>query len=187
MARRPTTPRRPPPPIGAEKLAELALAYVARFATTRARLARYLGRKVRERGWDGPDDAGAVIAALVAKYADQGFVDDVRFAEARADSLSQRGFGLRRVRQTLWSDGIAAADAEPVIDARVDTAWDTAVAFARRRRVGPFAAALVTDPKLRARHIAAFMRAGHAMSLALRLLAMPPGASLLDEGDADRL
>jgi regulatory protein len=187
MARRPTQPRRPPPPIGAEKLAELALAYVARFATTRARLARYLSRKVKERGWEGTAAPADVIAALVEKHADQGFVDDRRFAEARADSLSRRGFGLRRVRQTLWSDGITADDAEPVIEARADSAWDTAIAFARRRRVGPFATAPITDPKLRERQIAAFLRAGHGMALARRILALPPGASLLDADDLDGL
>ena len=29
----------------------MALAYVGRYATTRAKLASYLGRKLRERGW----------------------------------------------------------------------------------------------------------------------------------------
>lgn len=165
----------------------MALAYVARFATTQARLARYLERKVRERGWDGPAPPSEIIAALVAKHVDQGFIDDQRFAEARADSLARRGFGLRRVKQTLWGDGIAAEDVDPVIDARADTAWDTAMAFARRRRVGPYGAAPLTDPKQRERHIAAFLRAGHPMALARRILALTPGASPLDEEAGDGL
>ena len=41
--------RRERPPLDAEKLRELALAYVGRFATTRARLSTYLERKIRER------------------------------------------------------------------------------------------------------------------------------------------
>ena len=51
MARR--TDRRPRPPLEQEKLSELALSYVGRFATSRAKLATYLERKVRERGWTG--------------------------------------------------------------------------------------------------------------------------------------
>ena len=36
-------------PLDAARLDELALAYVARFATSRAKLLRYLARKVRDR------------------------------------------------------------------------------------------------------------------------------------------
>jgi regulatory protein len=187
MARHPNNPRRPPPPFDAEKLGELALAYVARFATSRARLGRYLTRKVKERGWEGPGDAAAAIAALVEKQANLGFVDDRRFAEARADSLSRRGYGLRRVAQSLWYDGIEAVDSEPVIDARAISAWDTALAFARRRRVGPFAVMPVRDPRERERHIAAFLRAGHSLGIARRIMALEPGASLLDEEALDGL
>ena len=32
---------------------DLALRYVGKYATTRAKLAAYLARKLRERGWDG--------------------------------------------------------------------------------------------------------------------------------------
>jgi hypothetical protein len=32
------------------------LGYAGRYATTRARLAAYLERKLRERGWSGPAD-----------------------------------------------------------------------------------------------------------------------------------
>ena len=58
--------RRPRPPLSAEKLNELALAYVGRFATTRARLRTYLRRKVRERGWDdgSPPDFEAIAERL---------------------------------------------------------------------------------------------------------------------------
>ena len=40
-------------PLDPARLEELALAYVARFATSAAKLERYLPRKLRERGWDG--------------------------------------------------------------------------------------------------------------------------------------
>ena len=40
-------------PLNEERLHELALFYVGRFATTRAKLIAYLSRKLRERGWEG--------------------------------------------------------------------------------------------------------------------------------------
>src|SRR5690606_22662366 len=43
--------RRAPKPLDAARLDELALTYVARFATSAAKLERYLKRKLRERGW----------------------------------------------------------------------------------------------------------------------------------------
>ncbi len=43
-------PDRKPSPLTATRLQDLALSYVARFATTRAKLEAYLVRKLRERG-----------------------------------------------------------------------------------------------------------------------------------------
>ena len=48
-------PDRKPSPLTATRLQDLALSYVARFATTRAKLEAYLVRKLRERGWEGDD------------------------------------------------------------------------------------------------------------------------------------
>ena len=55
------------------RLGEMALAYVARFSTSAARLERYLRRKLRERGWDGEGEPQ--VAALVERYVDLGYVD----------------------------------------------------------------------------------------------------------------
>jgi regulatory protein len=44
-------PRRALPPLDQAALQELALRYVGKYATTRAKLRAYLGRKLRERGW----------------------------------------------------------------------------------------------------------------------------------------
>src|SRR5579864_698448 len=41
-----------PAPLDRERLEEMALRYVGRFATTKAKLTAYLWRKVRERGWN---------------------------------------------------------------------------------------------------------------------------------------
>jgi hypothetical protein len=46
-----TRPRRPLDPLERADLERFALRYVERYATTRGRLADYLKRKIRERGW----------------------------------------------------------------------------------------------------------------------------------------
>lgn len=190
MARRPFTARaeRPAPrPLDSARLDELALAYVGRFATSEARLARYLGRKLFERGWDDAGLSSDAVAAAVAKCARLGFVDDSAFAQQRGGALGRRGLGERRLRAQLSVDGIKADVAAPVLDSARDARMTTALAFARRRRLGPFGTGMPGDPKARDKVMGAFMRAGHDAATVRRILAIAPGddAALaeLDGGD----
>ena len=80
-----TASRKTPRPLDEARLEELALAYVGRFATTRAKLASYLARKLRERGWEAP--RAPATEALVEKLAGLGYVDDAAYALAKARSL----------------------------------------------------------------------------------------------------
>lgn len=176
-------PRKPRPPLDEDKLNELMLAYVARFATSRAKLATYLTRKIRERGWAGGGEPP--VEAMIAKAARVGFVDDAAFALSRARSLTARGYGERRVGQALHAAGIAEADAEPARDHARDDAVDSALHFAKRRRIGPFAA-VQPDPRAQEKALAAMIRAGHGFRLAKAIVALPPGADVdpqaLEEG-----
>lgn len=181
----PDAARRPPPALDEAALERLALRYVERFATTRAKLAAYLTRKLRERGWAGatPADPGA----LAERMAQLGYVDDRGFAEARAAAMARRGLGARRVRQDLRAAGIDQEDAGALAAAIDERALAAALAFARRRRVGPYRRAGGEDDRaLRDRQMAAMIRAGHAPDLARRVLALLPGAIPGEEqGDAD--
>lgn len=165
--------RRPKSPLDRAALERLALRYVERYATTRARLSAYLERKIRERGWsaDGPSPDPA---ALADRLAELGYVDDRAFAEARASAMVRRGLGARRVEQALRFAGVGEDDAEAVRPQVEAEALDSALAFARRKRIGPFAREL-PDPKQRERHAAALVRAGHAPRLAWKIARMSPG------------
>ena len=160
---------RPKPPLDEARLQEMALAYVARFATSAARLEAYLARKLRERGWEGkgaPD-----LVALSARFAELGYIDDESFARAKAGGLLRRGYGSRRIAQALSAAGIAE-DLRDAARPDARAARLAALALARRRRLGPFAAAdeAVADPderrKRREKQIAALIRAGHEFALA---------------------
>lgn len=172
---RKTRKDRPPPrPLDAARLEEMALAYVARFATSAGRLAAYCRRKLRERGYEGQDEDAPPpdIEALVARFVAKGFVDDAGFARAKAGGLLRRGYGARRVGEALRADGIA----EPL---RVEVApgeaerREAATAYARRRRFGPFARERLTadDRAARQKQLAALMRAGHDSGHARYVLA----------------
>ena len=165
--------RREPRPINAAQLQELALGYAARYATTVAKLRRYLVRKLRERVWTGSEPAD--IEALIGRIAASGYVDDRAYAILKTRELTGRGFGERRVRSALSAAGVAPDDRGVVEDA---SPFVAAIAFARRRRFGPFARdGVVADPVRRRRELAAMARAGHDFDVAQRVLAAVDEAS----------
>lgn len=174
-------PRHNVPPLDPASLERLALRYVERFATTRGRLADYLRRKIRERGWADaertPDPAD-----IAERMADLGYIDDRGWGEAKASAMARRGLGARRVSGALRQAGIADEDADAIAPGVEDRAKDAAFAFARRRRIGPFAAEIADRPT-REKQIAAMLRGGHAPVLARAIAGMRPGddPSILDE------
>jgi regulatory protein len=160
--------KRAKPPLDEAKLRDLALHYAARFATTGARLEDYLRRKIRERGL-AEDEGGRTrdvdIPALVARLVELGYVDDDAYARMRARDLGARGYGGRRVEETLRHAGVAeglrAAHAPGEAASR-----RAAALMARKRRLGPFGASPQTsDPlsqrKAHEKAVAAMLRAGH--------------------------
>ena len=154
-------------------LERAALDYAARYATTRSRLRAYLRRKLRERGWTEAE--APPVDALVERFAERGYVDDRAFAVARADALLRRGYGARRIGSALRAAGIDA-DVAGELDERIGAdAEAAAIRFARRKRIGPFAAA-PPDPAQMRRWFAAMIRAGHPTRLVYRLLDMDAGA-----------
>ncbi|MFM9978858.1 MAG: RecX family transcriptional regulator [Sphingomonadaceae bacterium] len=161
----------PRPPLDLPALEGLALRYVGRYATTEAKLARYLQRKIVERGW-GDEDA-ADIAALVARFAAAGYVDDRAFAEGRAGALARRGYGGRRIGAALAAAGVDRAIGEALRPCP-DAAYRAAETYARRRRFGPFAVTRAT-PEVARRQIAAMIRAGHDFGLARAFVLSLPG------------
>ncbi len=163
--------KRPRPPLDSEGLERLGLFYAGRYATTRSKLAAYLRRKLKERGWDGP--AEPPVERLVERFAELGYVDDKGFASARAASLLRRGYGERRVQAALKGAGIDEADSAEARDIGEDEALAAAHRFARRRRLGPYGES-GPDRSARDKAAAAMLRAGHRLDLVRQVLGTPP-------------
>lgn len=175
MAMPPTRSRKPRPPLTQAKLEEMALAYVGRFATSRSKLVSYLGRKLRERGWDGEVEPD--LAALAEKLAELGYVDDRAFALSKARSLMARGYGERRVGLALSIAGIDEEDGDEARSHVEERAVEAALRYARRRSIGPFAKSTL-NPADREKALAAMVRAGHRLDLAKAVVKLEPGAEL---------
>ncbi len=166
------TAKRPRPPLDADRLRDLALHYVGRYATSRAKLRLYLDRKIGERGWS--EETPPDVQALVDRFAELGYIDDAGFATMKGASMTRRGYGPRRVAEALRGAGITETDRQNA-DAQADAArWSAAETFARRKRIGPFAAGPI-DRDQRQKAIAAFLRAGHGYDVARKWVDAPPG------------
>lgn len=159
-------PRQPPKPLGPVRLEELALAYTARFAVSAGKLGDYLRRKLRTYGWEGDDEPP--VDAIVARFVDAGYVDDAAYARAKSASMLQRGLGMRRVAQAWQAARIAEDDRESA-QAGEGAQRRAALALARKRRFGPFAA-LPPDRAGREKQIAAMLRAGHPLDSAREMV-----------------
>lgn len=185
------------PPLDATRLRDLALHYAARFATTGARLEAYLARKIRERGLAEDADGRAApidLPALVARLVELGYVDDDAYARARARDLGQRGYGARRVEQTLRAAGVGEGLRQAHAPGEAASRRAAAL-MAQKRRLGPYATGTGNSDPIAARKahekaVAAMLRAGHDYQHVRFILAAPDAdaiAAWLDEADeADR-
>jgi regulatory protein len=162
----------------AAALHDAALAYLARYAATEAGLRRVLDRRVERwgRAANGSDDdvAAAKRAAgeVVARLAAAGAVSDSTFAESRARSLARAGRSRRAIAAALAAKGVATETARRVLPSE-ETELVSALALARRRRIGPFRAGGPPDDAGRRRELGVLARVGFPQSVALRALAMP--------------
>jgi regulatory protein len=169
----PKRTRGEPKPLDAARLDELALTYVARFATSAARLERYLRRKLRERGWGGEREPD--LPTLVGRYVELGYVDDSAYARSKSGSLLRRGYGMRRVNDALREAGIE----EPIRqETRPGPSAErrAALAMARKRGFGPFGRDAI-DRERRQKQIAAMLRAGHPLDSAREMVDAPSEAA----------
>lgn len=170
-----TKVRRVPPPLDQAKLQELALRYVGKYATTQSKLRAYLSRKLRERGWNGEREPD--LEGLAQRFAELGYVDDAAYALSKSRTLSGRGYGKRRIAAKLKLAGVTEDDGRAALEAAEADAVNAALRFAKRRRIGPFAAA-TPDRPAREKAIAAMVRAGHAFGLSRAIVSLSPGSDV---------
>lgn len=162
-------------------LHEAALAYLTKSAATSATLGRALERRVAT--WARKASrAGAAaesveedvarcreaIALIVARFVEVGLVNDAAFAEARAKRLSRAGRSRRAIAAHLASKGVSEAAAR---EALPSDELALALAFTKKKRIGPFAREVATREDER-KALAAMARAGFGWSVSERALRM---------------
>jgi len=182
--------RRAPRPAGSAparaRLHDAALAHLARFAATEAGLVRVLDRRIdrwaRAAGAEGTLDPDAIAGAqrasrlaareVACALVQSGVVDDTAFAGARARSLTRAGRSRVAVSAHLAAKGVPQAVAQAALpDPESELA--AALAYARRRRLGPFRAS-DADEDTRRKELGALARAGFPQPVAQQALRMAP-------------
>lgn len=178
---RPDKPAGPAP--SHDRLREAALRHLARFGATRAGLLQVLDRCIHRwaaraaaEGQDtAPLAATARLAArqVAADLAAAGAIDDAAFAAARASRLTRTGRSRRAVAAHLANKGVAPDLVETALGP--ENELPSALAYARRRRLGPFRRE--PAPEARLHDLAALARAGFPRNIAEQALDMDPDSA----------
>jgi regulatory protein len=168
--------RKPPRAITPEYLDKAALFYLERYASSADNLARVLMRRVEKAARAGISDreeGRALVAALVERYRARGLLDDRIYAEGRARTLLRQGRPRAAIARRLAAKGVGAEAIDAAIGSLVEDATDpdlsAAIAFARRRRLGPYR--LKDRAEFRDKDLAALGRAGFSYDLARKVIA----------------
>ncbi len=124
-------------------------------------------------------DARAAVRQVTRALAQAGVLDDRAFATAQAARLVRSGRSRRAASARLQAKGVPP----DLIDAalpRAETELPAALAFARRRRIGPFRPDPAPEPTpgTRLRDLAVFARAGFPRDIAERALSTGRDAAL---------
>ena len=163
-------------------LRAMGLDYATRYGGTTAAMARILDRRIHRwekamLGVDGTDPGtiaaqAAALKEAAARVVDSlaavGAVDDAAFAESRARRLRRSGRSRRAVLAHLGAKGVGASLAGAAVPEDEAVEFAAALAFARRRRLGPFAREGEAQDRVRA--LMAFGRAGFSGAVARRAL-----------------
>lgn len=168
--------RKPPKKATARHLDNVALWYLQRFAASADSLRRVLMRRVEKsaRAHDTDREEGAAfVEDIIARFRRSGLLDDRVYAEGRALSLHRRGVSTQGIRARLAAKGVGTDDIDAALamlrDETDDPDLAAAIAYARRRRIGPYRTRGDRD-ELRERDLAALARQGFGYDIARRVI-----------------
>lgn len=179
--------RRTPKKATAKHLENVALWYLQRFAASADSLRRVLMRRVEKsaRAHETDRAEGAeFIEDIVARFRRSGLLDDRLYAQGRTISLHRRGVSTQGIRARLRAKGVETEDIEAALLALRDETAEpdlaAAIAYARRRRIGPWRKHGDRE-EMRQRDLAALARQGFDYDTARRVI----GAESAEELEAE--
>ena len=160
-----------------ETLKNTAAQYLARFSSSRANFFRVMMRHVHRSARyhkTSIDEGEAIVEELTQNFVKLGFLDDMRFAEAKLSSYSRRGLSLRNIRAKLSRKGISAMVIDEVFNTKIQENSDrdllAAIIFSKKRKLGPFRRPLQSHMKYTRDEMAKLARAGFGYRIAQKIV-----------------
>lgn len=163
-----------------ERLANVALHYLARYAASEASLRRVLDNRLRRAAMHNPEFANdpaaqdtlrAAIGGIVERHRKSGALNDIAFAETKLNSLRRAGRSRRAIEQKLAKAGIRKDITRGLFDSEETEEAELQAAFklARRKKLGNFRSGETTREQRR-KDLATLARAGFSLDIARRAL-----------------
>lgn len=164
-------------------MTNVALLYLRRHSASRQGLVRLLENKVRrhvrEHGGE-LEAARSLIAQVVTRMVQTGYVNDARMAESKTASLHRQGKSSRAIELKLREKGIDSELAKKSAISTPELEFEAAGMLVKKKRLG-------VDPERRQKDLGVLLRAGFSFDVAKRALAAvpePEGELELPEEDA---
>lgn len=172
IKRRQKIPRK----VTAASIENAALYYLGRYATSSENLRQVLERKIKRAAKHHDTDIEAciqLIGNLIGRYLENGILNDEAYAKTQAANMNRRGRSLRAIRFCLRKKALPIDVIDKAVKVLADEVGSpdlaAAVAYARKRRLGPYRRKTSTPVNLD-KELAALARSGFSFSLALRIV-----------------
>ena len=174
-----------PRKITAQRLENMALYYLGRYASSSANLRRVLMRKVERAAAAhdaDPAEGAKLIEDLIARYQRSGLIDDRAYAAQKAVSLQRRGASRFGIKGKLRQKGIEGALIDAALQGLEEQGGSASelasvCALVRRRRLGPYREK-GKRKAMRDKDLAALSRAGFGFEVARIVLDAPDIAAV---------
>ena len=148
-----------------------------RHDATHARLSRVLTEFVRRRARElalDPSGPLEIVGDLLARYQENGLIDDRRYAVTMARNLVDRGVSRQAIRQKLLGRGVSGNAVEAVVSellAQGKSELSAARALIKKRKLGKFRGQ-GDEREYYRRDLAVLARAGFDFETAKRALSV---------------
>ena len=170
--RRQKIPRR----VSAASIENAALHYLGRYTTSSENLRQVLERRIMRAAKHHDTNivsCNQLVGDLIQRYLKNGILNDETYAQTQAASMNRRGKSLRAIRFRLRQKALSIDIIDKALKVLANEVGSpdlaAAIAYARKRRLGPYRRKTATPVNLD-KELAALARTGFSYSLALRIV-----------------
>ena len=156
------------------RLRNIALYYLERFESSEETLRQVLKRRIDKYAFANkeynPDEAYRWAEEIINECLKQNFINDRRFAEFKVNDYLNAGKPKRYIEQKLKQKGIDEKIICSIFDETDYSEKDTALNFARKKKIGCFRNDAEERKTFRQKDLGALIRAGFDYDIAKEII-----------------